>query len=90
MTDEPTAETAPRHVETRAILGGRRGDGTSLAPVLWPTSTVALSASSSESVSVAWAARAASGSSATTRGPLSSSQSKKAGSLMRPYLTISA
>ena len=35
MTDEPTAETAPRHVETRAILGGRRGDGTSLAPVLW-------------------------------------------------------
>ncbi|MBX3286727.1 MAG: aminotransferase class I/II-fold pyridoxal phosphate-dependent enzyme [Actinobacteria bacterium] len=41
MTDEPTAETAPRHVETRAILGGRRGDGTSLAPVLWPTSTFA-------------------------------------------------
>ena len=41
MTDAPTPEPAPRHVETRAILGGRRGDGTSLAPVLWPTSTFA-------------------------------------------------
>ena len=41
MTDAPTPEPAPRHVETRAILGGRRGAGTSLAPVLWPTSTFA-------------------------------------------------
>jgi cystathionine beta-lyase/cystathionine gamma-synthase len=29
----------PLHVETRAIRTGRVGDGTSLAPVLWPTST---------------------------------------------------
>lgn len=30
---------APLHAQTRAIRSGRRGDGTSLAPVLWPTST---------------------------------------------------
>lgn len=41
MTDAPHPEPVPAHVETRAILGGRRGDGTSLAPVLWPTSTFA-------------------------------------------------
>ena len=41
MTDAPTPEPGPTHLETRAILGGRRGDGTSLAPVLWPTSTFA-------------------------------------------------
>ena len=30
---------ADLHPETRAIRAGRRGDGPSLAPVLWPTST---------------------------------------------------
>lgn len=41
MTDATGPERVPPHLETRAILGGRRGDGTSLAPVLWPTSTFA-------------------------------------------------
>ncbi len=35
----PSAERAPLHPDTRAIRVGRGGDGTSLAPVLWPTST---------------------------------------------------
>ena len=40
MTD-PTEPTHPTelHADTRAIRAGRRGDGTSLAPVLWPTTT---------------------------------------------------
>ena len=40
MTD-PTESTHPTelHADTRAIRAGRRGDGTSLAPVLWPTTT---------------------------------------------------
>ena len=40
MTD-PTEPTEPTdlHADTRAIRAGRRGDGTSLAPVLWPTTT---------------------------------------------------
>ncbi|HEX2575044.1 MAG TPA: aminotransferase class I/II-fold pyridoxal phosphate-dependent enzyme [Aquihabitans sp.] len=36
MTDDPTPSL---HPQTRAIRSGRGGDGTSLAPVLWPTST---------------------------------------------------
>lgn len=45
MTEDPTPGAAapllvpPLHPETRAIRSGRRSDGTSLAPVLWPTST---------------------------------------------------
>jgi len=35
----PPAHDAELHQQTRAITAGRRGDGTSLAPVLWPTST---------------------------------------------------
>ena len=35
---EPS-EPVELHIATRAIRAGRRGDGTSLAPVLWPTST---------------------------------------------------
>ncbi|CAN5195057.1 O-succinylhomoserine sulfhydrylase [soil metagenome] len=41
MNPDPPS-TEPRrglHAETRAIRSGRRGDATSLAPVLWPTST---------------------------------------------------
>ena len=37
--DEPTTEPAPLHPDTVAIRSGRVGDGTSLAPVLWSTST---------------------------------------------------
>jgi len=36
MTDH---DSAPLHPDTTAIRTGRVGDGTSLAPVLWPTST---------------------------------------------------
>lgn len=37
---EPEAVvTRSAHVDTRAVRAGRRGDGTSLAPVLWSTST---------------------------------------------------
>lgn len=42
MTTDPTPaddEHAALHPDTLAIRTGRRGDGTSLAPVLWPTST---------------------------------------------------
>ncbi|MCU1372608.1 MAG: Cys/Met metabolism PLP-dependent enzyme [Ilumatobacteraceae bacterium] len=40
MSTEPTAEPgAELHPETIAIRSGRVGDATSLAPVLWPTST---------------------------------------------------
>jgi cystathionine beta-lyase/cystathionine gamma-synthase len=40
MTDAPTPDPAPElQAQTRAIRSGRTGDGTSLAPVLWPTST---------------------------------------------------
>ena len=35
----PVAVAGELHRQTRAIRSGRRGDGTSLAPVLWPTST---------------------------------------------------
>ena len=40
MTDstEPAKRTE-LHAATRAIRAGRGGDGTSLAPVLWPTTT---------------------------------------------------
>ncbi|HWJ98043.1 MAG TPA: PLP-dependent transferase, partial [Acidimicrobiales bacterium] len=43
MSNDPTAEpTEPGtglHPDTVAIRSGRVGDATSLAPVLWPTST---------------------------------------------------
>ncbi|CAN5575964.1 O-succinylhomoserine sulfhydrylase [soil metagenome] len=40
MTTDPAAPSdRPLDQQTRAIRAGRRGDGTSLAPVLWPTST---------------------------------------------------
>ncbi len=40
MTDAPAADPTPAlHAQTRAIRAGRQGDATSLAPVLWPTST---------------------------------------------------
>ncbi|MCU1497386.1 MAG: Cys/Met metabolism PLP-dependent enzyme [Acidimicrobiales bacterium] len=41
MPTEPTPrpDGPPLDPQTRAIRAGRRGDGTSLAPVLWPTST---------------------------------------------------
>jgi cystathionine beta-lyase/cystathionine gamma-synthase len=40
VSTEPTPEPdAPLHPETVAIRAGRVGDATSLAPVLWPTST---------------------------------------------------
>ena len=44
MSNDPTEPDAPAphlHAETVAIRSGRVGDGTSLAPVLWPTSTFA-------------------------------------------------
>ncbi|MGN6694329.1 MAG: hypothetical protein ACTHN0_09135, partial [Aquihabitans sp.] len=42
MSTEPTAEPAAElHPDTVAIRSGRVGDATSLAPVLWPTSTFA-------------------------------------------------
>ena len=40
MTTEPTpADTAGLHPDTIAIRSGRVGDGTSLSPVLWPSTT---------------------------------------------------
>ncbi|QXC61590.1 aminotransferase class I/II-fold pyridoxal phosphate-dependent enzyme [Aquihabitans sp. G128] len=40
MTNDPDAPARPAlDAQTRAVRAGRRGDGTSLAPVLWPTST---------------------------------------------------
>ena len=44
MTDptaapDDVAASTPKHIDTRAVRTGRRGDATSLAPVLWPTST---------------------------------------------------
>lgn len=46
MTTDPTPGSGPGsgplpewHPETLAVRAGRRGDATSLAPVLWPTST---------------------------------------------------
>ena len=40
MTTEPTNDPGPAlHADTVAIRSGRVGDATSLAPVLWPTST---------------------------------------------------
>ncbi len=46
MTTDPvppstTGAAPPLHAQTRAIRSGRRGDATSLAPVLWSTSTFA-------------------------------------------------
>jgi cystathionine beta-lyase/cystathionine gamma-synthase len=45
VTTDPTSahghEPAPLHPDTVAIRSGRVGDATSLAPVLWPTSTFA-------------------------------------------------
>ncbi|MCB1038399.1 MAG: aminotransferase class I/II-fold pyridoxal phosphate-dependent enzyme, partial [Acidimicrobiales bacterium] len=41
MTTEPDPATPALHPDTVAIRSGRVGDGTSLAPVLWPTSTFA-------------------------------------------------
>ncbi len=35
----PSVTRTDMHPDTQAIRTGRRGDGTSLAPVLWPTST---------------------------------------------------
>jgi cystathionine beta-lyase/cystathionine gamma-synthase len=39
MTDPDAPTPGPRHPETIAIRSGRVGDGPSLAPVLWPTTT---------------------------------------------------
>lgn len=41
MTTDGSPPPAPLQPETVAIRAGRGGDGTSLAPVLWPTSTFA-------------------------------------------------
>lgn len=41
MTDPEAPGPGPVHPDTRAIRAGRRGDDTSLAPVLWATSTFA-------------------------------------------------
>ncbi|MEZ5139997.1 MAG: aminotransferase class I/II-fold pyridoxal phosphate-dependent enzyme [Acidimicrobiales bacterium] len=41
MTTEPSAEPTALHPDTVAIRAGRVGDDTSLAPVLWATSTFA-------------------------------------------------
>ena len=41
MTTEPSAEPTTLHPDTVAIRAGRVGDDTSLAPVLWATSTFA-------------------------------------------------